>query len=124
MSKVIAHLMRTPDGTILRSYHVHDYVTYTDKNGKQYMIDGGAEYCRRSANGDEMMITISTDNSFDIIRKYFCWGTRGKDGKQPIKYVALMSLESDHIQAILDTQKHITKEVRNLFETELEYRYE
>ena len=26
---------------IIRSRHRHDYVTHTDANGKEYMVDGG-----------------------------------------------------------------------------------
>ena len=42
--KLILSRIRTPDGTILTSYHQHDYVTHTDKNGETYMLDGGSEY--------------------------------------------------------------------------------
>ncbi len=43
-AKTVASYMITPDGTLLQSYHVHDYKTYKDSNGEIYMIDGGCEY--------------------------------------------------------------------------------
>ena len=49
-SRVIASALITPDGTILQSYHRHDYKTYTDKNGEMYMIDGGVDYMRSIDN--------------------------------------------------------------------------
>ena len=46
--KYLANRIRTPDGTILESMHRHDYVTYIDANGKEYMVDGGLDYLRRN----------------------------------------------------------------------------
>ena len=31
--QIIINQIRTPDGTLLKSMHRHDYVEYTDKNG-------------------------------------------------------------------------------------------
>ena len=42
MSVILSNRLKTPDGTILESLHRHDYVTHTDANGKEYMLDGGA----------------------------------------------------------------------------------
>ena len=50
---ILSNRMRTPDGTILESKHRHDYVTHLDANGREYMLDGGLDYVRGSANGDE-----------------------------------------------------------------------
>jgi hypothetical protein len=123
--QIIASMLKTPDGTILRSYHRHDYKTYTDKiTGKEYMIDGGNDYIRSSANGDEIYITIMDDEPFTVIRQFFSWGTRGKDGRQPVQYKPLMSLDTDHIQAILETQTHISENTRNMFLQELDLRGE
>ena len=97
--------MRTPDGTILESKHRHDYVTHTDANGKEYMLDGGLDYVRCSANGDEHLLTIYTDYPHEVIRLHAKWGTHGKQGDQPLKYVAIADLNPYHLRAILDTQK-------------------
>jgi hypothetical protein len=35
------------------------------------------------------------------------WGTYGKSGKEPLKWVRLIDCETDHLQAILRTQPHI-----------------
>lgn len=62
--------LRTPDGTILTSKHRHDYVTYMDKSGKFYMLDGGLDYVRCSGNGDEELITVFLDEPFEKVRQY------------------------------------------------------
>lgn len=120
--QLLSNILVTPDGTELRSYNQHDYKTHVDANGKEYMIDGGLAYIRCSANGDEKFITITTDDPFDVQREFFVWGTYGKEGKDPLKYVALKDLEVDHINAIIKTQHQIPSYIRALFETELEYR--
>jgi len=40
MSVILSNRMKTPDETILESINRHDYVTHTDANGKEYMLDG------------------------------------------------------------------------------------
>jgi hypothetical protein len=124
--KLVSNKIRTPDGTILQSHHRHDYKSYTDKNGKDYMVDGGLEYLRRIVHDDapyqELSATLT--DPFETIRESFCWGTRGKEGKDPVKWVELMNLETDHIQAILDTQFDSGRAswVKELMEKELEFR--
>ena len=122
MTQMVRNALRTPDGTVIESYNRHDYKTYTDANGKEYMIDGGLDYIRSSANGDEVYLTVTTDDPFETIRESFRWGTRGPDGKQPLEYRVLSKLDTDHIQAILETQTHIPPWLTKVFETELEFR--
>jgi hypothetical protein len=50
------------------------------------------------------------------------WGTRGKDGNQPLVMKAMKDLDTDHIKAILKTQTHISEMRRKYFKKELLYR--
>ena len=122
--QLVSNKIMTPDGTILQSFHRHDYVTHHDKNGKVYMVDGGLEYLRRAVHEDAPYIELSSyvNDPFDIVRRVFHWGTRGRDGKQPLTWKVLADLDTDHIEAILETQTHIKQWLRDLFEQELQQR--
>ena len=73
--------IRTPDGTILISSTRHDYNTYTDANGYEYMVDGGSAYLLRNVN-KEPYTELSYD--FESAREHFTWGSRGLKGDQPL----------------------------------------
>jgi hypothetical protein len=120
--RILVNGIRTPDGTEIFSRSRHDYVTYRDKNGEEYMVDGGLDYQRRSGSGGETDISVYATGEHEHDRQYFHWGTRGKDGKSPLKYKPLCDLDTDHIHAILDTQTHIDEYVRGMMESELEFR--
>ena len=124
-NQIVANRIKTPDGTILQSYHRHDYKEYTDKNGKEYMVDGGLDYLRRNVHDDAPYIELSLmmSDSFVEIRESFHWGTRGKDGKQPLTWVPLTDITTDHIFAIQDNCQ-LTPWLKELFDKELEYRDE
>jgi hypothetical protein len=123
-ARIISNRIRTPDGTILESRHRHDYVTYVDANGKEYMVDGGLEYLRRNVHDDAPYeeLSVYDDAPYSLIREVFKWGTRGKGGRQPLTFVPLKDLTNDHIEAILDTQIHISERIRKLFISELTFR--
>ena len=120
--KIVANRIRTPDGTILESKHRHDYVTYTDANGKEYMVDGGTDYLRRIVHDDAPYeeLSVYADAPHAVIREVFKWGTRGKDGKQPLKFVVLKDMTTDHIEAILETQ-NLPGYMRKIFLDELDF---
>jgi hypothetical protein len=122
--KILCNRIKTPDGTILESMNRHDYVTYIDANGKEYMVDGGLDYLRRNIHDDapytELSVMCNADHS--VIRESFKWGTYGIDGKQPLKYVILKDMSWDHIEAILETQTHLRDHIRQVFVNELDYR--
>ena len=123
MSVILSSRMRTPDGTILESKHRHDYVTHTDANGKEYMLDGGRDYVRCSANGDEELLTVTSDDSHSLIREVVNWGTYGKDGDEPLRYVTIAGLNPYHLRAILDThQKRMSPALYKVMQDEVEYR--
>lgn len=125
MSKqILVNRWMTPDGTVLQSKSVHDFVKYVDADGNMYGVDGGVAYCLLVGNTDKLAdMCLYEGDAHEDIRKYFYWGTYGKDGKQPKKYVILKEMTNEHIKAILETQKQIHgTQVGVLFETELSYR--
>jgi hypothetical protein len=119
--KVLANWLVTPDGTKLQSFHRHDYKTHIDAlTGEEYMIDGGLDYLRSNQNKVPATYhTVTSKDPHGLIREHFHWGTRGKGGKQPLTWKPLCDLDKDHIEAILDTQHHISDELRKVFQTEL-----
>ena len=123
-ARIVSNRIRTPDGTILESMHRHDYRTHVDANGLEYMVDGGLDYTRRNVHDGEPYeeLTVYSTDSHDVIREAFKWGTRGKGGRQPLKFVPLKDLTTEHIDAILDTQIHISERIRKLFIDELNFR--
>jgi hypothetical protein len=125
---IIRNSIKTPDGTVLESLLVYDYVSHTDSiTGATYAVDGGTIKPRIHAPDDYDDLTLVLDESlepFDEIRSTFKWGTYGKKAYQPLTHVVLKNMTTGHIEAILATQFHIPLLVRNMFEKELEYRNE
>jgi len=123
--KILSSQLKTPDGTILESFHRHDYVTHKDANGKEYMLDGGCAYIKRSINGDEELITVTTADSHSVIREAVTWGTHGKNGDEDFKRVKLANMTGDHIKACLETQvANMLPALYKVMQNELEYRNE
>lgn len=99
-NKLIQNALRTPDGTIIVSRDVHDYVEH-----EGYFIDGGLEYSRvgwpvGGYHNYEPLFLYENDD-FDLKKECLVWGTYGKDGKQPLKWVKFTECEDDHLKAIL-----------------------
>lgn len=101
--KIILNQIKTPDGTILKSIHRHDYVTHTDANGLEYMVDGGSEYLRRNINEDAPYeeLTIYSDAPFEEIREAFHRGGRGKDGREPLTWVPMSKMSDEWLLACI-----------------------
>jgi putative RNA 2'-phosphotransferase len=122
-SIIYSNRLLTPDGTILHSTHVHDYIVYKDKsNNKEYCVDGGNEYLKRSVNGDEIDLSIFDRCIYEVKREHVKWGTRGKDGKSELTLKSLSELSNDHIFNIIKTQQHISYRYFDLLVEELKYR--
>lgn len=125
MDNIVYNAIRTPDGTILESRHRHDYQEYTDKNGCEYIVDGGLAYLRRGWTPDapdyeELSLTI--DDPHEKVREHVKWGTFGPNGDQPLKYVTLKDMSTDHIKACLENVPHMSDKIRAIMENELVYR--
>ena len=122
MSDIIYNAIQTPDGTIIQSRHRHDYQTYTDANGKKYMIDGGLSYVRCSANGDEEHLTVTLEDAHAKVREVCDWGTYGINGDQPLRYKYLCDMDTDHINAVLKNVSSINPAIKTAMENEVKYR--
>ena len=99
---LLYNAMRTPDGTLLESLHRHDYREHQDANGETYTVDGGNAYMRRSVNkeaGEDL--SLSTHMDHELLRDKVVWGTYGIDGDQPLSYIKLKDMDTEHIQAVL-----------------------
>ncbi len=124
MTQLIANRIQTPDGTILQSFTRQDYKQHLDANGEVYIVDGGLDYQRRSVNvvpATELSVYEGDDHQH--IRKAFHWGTYGKCGTLPRRWVMLADMYTDHIAAILDTHSRIPDWLRDVFHDELKFRF-
>jgi hypothetical protein len=90
-------------------------------------------HLRIKTNGEIHIIDINMNHTakkiyncilhgFKPVREWMLWGTYGKSGKNPLKWVILKNMSDDHIRAILDTQKHISSFYHTEFEAELQRR--
>lgn len=111
--KLIANIWRTPTGEILQSKHRHDFVQ--DSSGN--FIDGGLAYIRRGGSGIYEMedLCVYSDDLHEKKREAFKWGSRNG-------WVTPAEMTTEHIQAVLDTQKQIPEHIREMFVEELQYR--
>ena len=122
--KIVLNRIKTPDGTILTSRHVHDYVTHIDANGEEYMVDGGHEYLRRNVTIEPFIeLSVYDDATFEVIRESYEWGTYGKDGRQQLNFVKISEMSDAHINALIGTS-YIPSHLKDWLETEAVYRIE
>ena len=123
MTQLVTNQIRTPDGTVLTSYHRHDYKTYDDANGNTYMIDGGLDYVRYAGPKDALpeMMQVYANDPHSKIREGCFWGTYNKKKSSPLQYKALKDLSTSHIKAILNTQTLPLWRIK-IFNTELLHR--
>lgn len=121
---ILYNAVRCKDGAVIESKHRHDFVCHKTEDGTEVCVDGGKDYLRRAGDlsSYEELSVDSDDLDFSEVRKWFTWATYGKNGDEPLQYKPLGNMTTNHIIAILDTQKHISKEVRGFMLQELEFR--
>ena len=124
MSRLLRNAIQTPDGTILESRTRHDYKEYEDANGWVYVVDGGLDYIRRTVNKNAPAtdLSLTEDVLHSIAREFVTWGTYGKQQDQPLSYISIADMETEHLEAVLDTQSSVYPQIKSLMEVELEYR--
>lgn len=117
---LICNRWKCPDGTILQSRHRHDYVSHTTDKGEYCFLDGGLDYIRHSGNLE--CLCIYSNAPHDIIRENFEWTSYGVNGDEDAKVNVLKDLSTEHIRAILRTQKHLPEHIISIFKQELNFR--
>ena len=110
MEKIIQNAIKIVDeGEIiyLPSLSRHDFRTYTFKNGESVSVDGGVDYCRRAYITKDNWLdwSLTEIDNFETVCHRLLWGTYGKNGDEPLKYLPLCELEKSHLESILKTQK-------------------
>lgn len=125
---IILNRIKTPDGTILTSYSVHDYKEHKDLViGEVYTVDGGTKYIRRSANKVPYIeMSIYSDEPFEIIRENFHRGTWDNQGNRVWKKMSEMS--DDHLLNCINynIKLGLPKDcfANQMYKKELDYRIE
>jgi hypothetical protein len=68
------------------------------------MADGGNEYGRYGAMDMEKieLYYVYEDDDFEVVRQHATRGSRGKDGKQPLTWIAIADMDDDYLHAVLD----------------------
>lgn len=100
-------------GVYLKSTHTHDFTGHEIEIApglKQSLsLDGGCSYSRVVSSGNPVYQDFSLweDSPFEEVCQKMLWGTYGKNGDQPRRWVPLRECETEHLQAILRTQLHI-----------------
>jgi len=125
MGKLIYNAIKTPDGTVLQSIHVHDYKQYVDKISLHtYMVDGGLDYLRRNLLNDQEELSFYEDTPFKEIRQKLHRGTYGKSGKDPLSYIRLKDMTIGHLYDTVkyNEERNITGFLSELYPREIEYR--
>jgi len=123
MNRILRNAIQTPDGTILASRTRHDYKEYMDADGGWHMIDGGLDYIRRSTTPAIDLSVSEGDAPHEKLRELVTWGTYGKKGDQPLSYRTIATMDTEHLQAVVDTQI-LYPQIKDLMQAELEYRDE
>jgi len=113
----------TPDGTKLCSRHRHNFVSHVDTvTGSYYFVDGGNPFNRCSINDDATEVLVNDDSPIDHARNILDWGTRGPNGDQPLEYVLLKDLSTNHLKELITNYLPPDSKYMNHFKLELSSR--
>ena len=122
MKELIVSRIKTPDGTILTSKSVHDYVSHEDTNGEFYFLDGGTDYQRMTVNTQQAEdLSLFTDDPFEEIRNALYIYNRSLEDWQLLK-----DLNQTLLQNLLENKKRANKNDKyaQMYQKEIEYRNE
>lgn len=109
---------------ILTSYHRHDYVKCSCPN--ETMTDGGQDYQRyggQDMSKIDRSLTVYQTDDHDVMRKAVYWGTYGKSGDEPRRWVHIADMSNDHLTNCIELfSGRIAPMIKKTMIDELEYR--
>ena len=102
-SQLVYNTIRCLDGTLLESFSRHDYKTHLDASGFIFMVDGGTDYLRRSLIKQELYeeLSVTIGDGHEKVREVISWGTYGKEGTDPFRWITLAEMSTEHIKAVI-----------------------
>jgi hypothetical protein len=90
------------------------------------MLDGGTEYQRyggKVLKHVDLSGTIYLTDGFEKCRIAPIWGSYGKDGTDPIKYMSVSEMDTEHLGTVIKEMGHRIEKWRlDLMKQELEQR--
>ena len=124
--RLVYNAIKTPDGTVLESRHLHDCDQHIDANGLYYMVDGGLDYTRQAAHIDlpAENLCVYLEDGHEKVREHATWGSYGVNGNEPLKYIRLMDMSTPHIEACLKNCPRMHPHFVVAFNNELKFRGE
>lgn len=124
--RLLYNAIKTPDGTILESKYTHDYVSYKDKNGQYYCVDGGLSYLKRSYDKHDFEELSEYDNGdHEKRRRLLRWGSNYDKNMNRLPetiYRNIIDMDNDHIKSILDGNWCKSELYLEVFKNELKFR--
>lgn len=94
---IMVNAIRTPDGTVLQSFHRHDYRSHVDSsNGRGYAVDGGLDYLRRVCGGPYDELSLTSEDDFQLIRERMHRFDSRSD-----QWVALKNMSDDWLAGVV-----------------------
>lgn len=70
----------------------------------------------------EIYNSFSLDEGIEVLREKVLWGTYGKQGTGPLRWVLLKDMDTEHLSNILRTEQHIEPKMIRVIAMEIAYR--
>ena len=102
----------------LKSSHRHDFVSFKFKDDKSISLDGGHAYVRRVGDFDAPFeeLVLTNKEPIEKVRADLIWGSRGKNGDEPLKYQPIKDLTLSHLKAIIKNCSNIASPHKEVIE--------